>query len=126
MQLTREQPGDRTYVRAADENGIRIAGNTYQSALILSPDDVDPGWDVTSFDMLSEDKLRQLLELEPEVVIIGTGRLQKFPDPSLLMVFHQAGVGVEIMNTASACRTFNILVMEERKVVAGLIPPAAE
>ncbi|HKJ16771.1 MAG TPA: Mth938-like domain-containing protein [Xanthomonadales bacterium] len=125
MQLTRENPGDRTYVRAVDEKGIRIGEDTHTTPLILSPGSIDTGWTVTSFEKLSKETLQPLLALEPEVVIVGTGRNQQFPDPSLLMPFHKAGIGIEIMNTPAACRTFNILVMEERKVVAGLIPLTA-
>jgi uncharacterized protein len=123
MELTRDHPGDSVYVRAAGVDGITIADETYQTPLILSPDTIDPGWSATSFTELSEETLQPLLNLEPELVIIGTGKVQRFPGPELLMMFHRAGIGIEVMNTRAACRTFNILVMEERKVVAGLIPP---
>lgn len=125
MQLTREHPGDRIFVRAADEKGIRVGEETYDTSLILSRDAVDTDWSAASFDDLDEDALEPLLRLEPEVVIIGTGKNQSFPHPSLMMMFHKAGIGVEVMSTPAACRTFNILVMEERKVVAGLIPLSA-
>jgi uncharacterized protein len=66
-----------------------------------------------------------VLALEPEVVLLGTGARQQFLHPSRLAPIYRAGVGVEIMTTAAACRTFNILVAEERRVVAALLPASA-
>lgn len=121
MELSRQHPGNKVYIRAVGEDGIKIGEQTFKSSVILSPDSVDPDWGVAGFEDITEAKLKSLLDLEPELVIIGTGETQHFPDPELLMMFYSAGIGIEFMNTQAACRTFNILVMEERKVVAGLV-----
>ena len=123
MELTREHPGNRVYVRAVDSDGITVGETSYKESVILTPDSVIAGWPVAHFADISQETLKVLLELEPELVLVGTGTHQHFPEPELLMMFYRAGIGVEVMNTQAACRTFNILVMEERKVVAGLIPP---
>ena len=122
VELSREQPGDKIYVRAVDVNGITIADNTYHSPLILSPNSIYTNWTVNAADGISEETLRPVFEFEPEVVIIGTGKVQHFLDPEIMMLFHHEGIGIEVMSTQAACRTFNILVMEDRNVVAALIP----
>ena len=122
MKLVRDNPGNRNYIRAADGDSITVGEEVYSGPLVITPDEVDTGWNVATFDELSEESLRALLRHDPEVVIVGTGEKQEFPAAELLGMFYQAGVGIEFMNTQAACRTFNILVVEERKVVAGLIP----
>lgn len=126
MELTREHPGEKVYVRAVSAAGITVAEDTYASPVILSPDSVEADWQVGSVEDLSEDALQTVLGLRPELVIIGTGASQRFLEPELMMLFHRNGVGIEVMDTRAACRTFNILVMEERRVVAALIPPESD
>ena len=62
-----------------------------------------------------------LLQHRPELVLLGTGATQRFPHPRLLSALSDARVGVEMMDTRAACRTFNILIAEDRRVVAALI-----
>ena len=69
-----------------------------------------------------ETHLEALLALEPEVVLLGTGARQVFLPPRQLAPFYRKAVGVELMTTDAACRTFNVLAAEERRVVAGLLP----
>lgn len=78
-------------------------------------------WPVTNPGALSADHIRQILELDPEIVLIGTGNHQVFLDPEMLMHFYQRSVGVETMTTQAACHTFNLLVSENRNVVAALL-----
>ncbi len=126
MELTRQHPGEKVYVRAVSAAGITVAEETYASPVILSPDSVEADWQVGSVEDVSEDALQAVLGLRPELVIIGTGASQRFLEPELMMLFHRNGVGIEVMDTRAACRTFNILVMEERRVVAALIPPESD
>ena len=126
MELNREHPGDKVFVRAVGEKGITVAGETYPGPVILSPDSVDSRWQVESVTDLTEEQLKPVLDLRPELVIVGTGAKQIFLHPELMMVFHREGIGIEVMDTRAACRTFNILVVEERRVVAALLPPAKQ
>lgn len=123
MELTRQNPGDKIFVRAVDSSGITVGEKTYDMSLVLSPESVDTGWAVNRPDEVTEGSLQPILEMNPELVIVGTGKAQRFLDPPVLMLFHRAGIGIEVMDTRAACRTFNILVMEERRVVAALLPP---
>lgn len=113
-------------MRAVSAAGITVAEETYATPVILSPDSVEADWQVRSVEDVSEDALQAVLGLRPELVIIGTGASQRFLEPELMMLFHRSGVGIEVMDTRAACRTFNILVMEERRVVAALIPPESD
>lgn len=122
MDLTLQNPGNNLFVRYATPDGIQVVDDFYPSAIILSAKEVITDWPVKSVHDIDRRHLEQILELAPEVVLIGTGRDQAFLPPELLMVFYERGVGVEVMNTSAACRTFNVLVSESRKVVGALIP----
>jgi hypothetical protein len=72
------------------------------------------------FDSLRPEDFDALLDLRREIVLLGTGRRQRFPHPRLTMALARAGVGVEVMDTAAACRTYNILMSEGRRVLAAI------
>jgi uncharacterized protein len=88
--------------------------------LILPEGDVTT-WDVPGFELLSFEHFQPLQHYRPEIVLLGSGARQQFPHPRLRAALAQAGMGVEAMDTAAACRTYNILVAEGRKVAAALI-----
>jgi len=122
MELTLQNPGDHLFIRSVTKDGIRVVDDLYQSSIILSAGEIIPDWPVSSVDQLTTGTLEPLLGLHPEVVLIGTGATQKFLAPELLMFFYSRKIGIEVMTTDAACRTFNVLVSESRKVVAALIP----
>ena len=121
MDLLLQRPGNHVYIRALTEDGIRVGDNWYQGSLILSAATVTPGWSVKRVEDLDETALQPVLGLKPEIVLLGTGARQVFLPAELMMVFHARGIGVEVMATPAACRTFNVLVSEERRVVAALL-----
>ena len=100
---------------------VRIGADEYRASLIVTPDSVLTPWACAGFDALTEDDFARLLESKPEVVILGTGGAIRFPHPSLSRSLAQAQVGLEVMDTAAACRTYNILAAEGRRVAAGLL-----
>jgi uncharacterized protein len=77
---------------------------------------------VQSFDQLTAAQLQPIFALQPDVVLIGTGTRQRFLSGALMVAFFNRGIGTETMTTHAACRTFNILVAEHRRVVAALLP----
>ena len=103
------------------EGWIRVGATEYRENLVLTPETVHPGWAPGGLQALAEDDFRALLEYRPEIVLIGTGKRQRFPHARFLRPLVEAQVGVEIMDTHAACRTFNILIAEERRVVAALV-----
>src|SRR4029450_10682626 len=91
---------------------IRVGATEYRGNVLLLPEAVVEGWAASDFDALAESDFTKLLEYKPEIVLLGTGATQRFPHPRLLAALTAQRIGVEVMDTAAACRTFNILVAE--------------
>ncbi len=108
-------------VAALGEDWIRVGTAEYRDNVVLTPDAVIPGWAPAGFGALSEAEFASLRQYDPEIVLLGTGARQQFPHPRLVSALSEARIGVEPMDTRAACRTFNILVAEGRRVVAALI-----
>ena len=123
MDLTLHKPGEHNYIRSAGMEGITVGDTLHRSSLVLSTESIVPDWPVRSVSELEEKHLAPIFDLSPEVVILGTGSTQVFPPPQLVMKFYEKGIGFEAMTTEAACRTFNVLVSEERNAVAALIIP---
>ena len=107
-------------IRAYSDGEITVNDKIINRSVIITPDLIQR-WELQHIDELTAEHCRQLGELNPEVVIIGTGKFQKFPPPQLTVGLQTQGIGVEIMAHDAACRTFNILLAEDRRVIAGLI-----
>jgi uncharacterized protein len=108
-------------VTASGPGWVRVGTTEYRSNIVLLPDAVVEGWAPNGFAALTEAEFAALLAYTPETVLLGTGAQQRFPHPRLLQALSAARVGVEVMDTRAACRTFNILVAEDRRVAAALI-----
>lgn len=122
MEFNLEVPGNHFFIRSAGEQGIRINDVYYTSPFIVATRRIVPEWPVSSVDDIDEAALKVIFELDPEVVLIGTGQHQVFLPPALQMHFYRRGAGFEVMTTDAACRTFNVLAAEGREVVAALLP----
>ncbi len=105
---------------------IRINDQRHRESLLVSPDTLVTEWGPASMEALTRSHLDGALELNPEVILLGTGSTQIFPDREMMRPLLQSGIGLEIMDTASACRTYNILMSEGRRVVAALILDGGE
>ncbi|HET9114432.1 MAG TPA: Mth938-like domain-containing protein [Burkholderiales bacterium] len=90
-------------------------------SLLVTPDRIEIDWKINGFNELQPHHFNVMLEYTPELVILGTGQRLRFPHPRLSAELANAGIGLEIMDTKAACRTFNILVAEGRRVVLGLL-----
>ena len=99
-----------------------IGDRIVRHGVIISANGTVTPWPPLALNDLDEEHLRQIIAHDPEVVLLGTGARQAFPTPEILIPFVEAGLGVEIMDTAAACRTFNVLAAESREVVACLLP----
>ena len=100
---------------------VEINKIPYAHAVVLSSDGDISEWPVKNFDELNAGNFLQLVDLKPELILIGTGSRQRFPKPELLKTLIEAKVGFETMDSQAACRTYNILVGEGRQVVLALI-----
>ncbi|MBI4193821.1 MAG: Mth938-like domain-containing protein [Betaproteobacteria bacterium] len=98
---------------------VAINNVRHEEHLVIMPDRV-MAWRVTGFDALEASHFEYLLGLRPEIVLLGTGKTLRFPRPELSRLFSSAGVGFEAMDSRAACRTYNILTAEGRKVLAAI------
>ncbi len=108
-------------VTAYDERGVEINAEYFSYSLILMPETAARAWPVADFDALTEAHFEQVLLDAPDVVILGTGSRQRFVHPRLSAKLTMKRIGVECMDNNAACRTYNILMGEGRKVTLALI-----
>ncbi len=121
MQLTLENPDFRYLLRGVGADGVLVNDQTLNRSFILTPHELLENWrPVSSQDLLAED-MQALLDLNPVLVILGTGARQQFPSAAVMAACLTRGIGIEVMDNAAAARTFNVLATEGRKVVAGFI-----
>ncbi|MEO8408707.1 MAG: Mth938-like domain-containing protein [Oxalobacteraceae bacterium] len=113
-------------VTAYDDAGIEINAKRFGYSLVVMPEIAPVAWPVDRFEALAAEHFAQIEALQPDVVILGTGRHQRFAHPQLTAALTARRIGVECMDNQAACRTYNILMSEGRKVALALIvEPAA-
>jgi uncharacterized protein len=113
--------GNLNLFTAYGEGYVSVNGRRIEKSVIVLPDRVIEDWPAMRFDELAAAHMAPLAGLDREIVLLGTGKLLRFPRPEILRPLVQAGVGVEVMDVQAACRTYNILASEERKVAAALL-----
>jgi uncharacterized protein len=99
---------------------VLVNGQRHESSLLLGTAGVE-AWDCASLQALTSSHLDYWLAQHPELVLLGTGRQLRFPDVALASRLHAHGCGLEVMDTAAACRTWNLLLAEGRRALAALI-----
>ena len=100
---------------------VRIGSTEYRENLVLTPAKIATGWAAAGFEGLADSDFASLLPHKPELVLFGAGPTIRFPHPRLTRALTEARIGLEVMDTPAACRTFNILAAEGRSVVAALL-----
>jgi len=108
-------------VTAYDDDGVEINLKRFTHSLLVLPESEPVIWPVNHFDALSVEHFEHIDALSPDVVILGTGARQRFAHPRLTTALTQRRIGVESMDNQAACRTYNILMGEGRKVALALI-----
>jgi len=108
-------------IRAYGDGFFQIGDTRYANSVVVTPDALIPDWAPEGFAALSADDFAQLAELKPEILVLGTGSTQRFPQHALLRPLIEARIGWEIMDSGAACRTYNVLASEGRKVAAALL-----
>jgi uncharacterized protein len=121
MKFHLDAPAGLNVVRGYGPGQLRVGERTHTSSVILTATALIEAWRPTSVQDLTAADLEPVLGLAPEVVLLGTGAHQQFPDSRILRILYEQRIGVEIMDTSAACRTFNVLVGEGRAVAAALI-----
>jgi uncharacterized protein len=122
MKLTKDTAGrDSKVIRAYAPGRVNVNDVLITRSFIVAPDRLVEDWPPQRFEELDAENLKAALALEPEILIIGTGKEQHFLSGELMAALSRGGIGVEVMDTAAACRTYNVLLSEDRKVVAALL-----
>ena len=103
------------------EGYVLVNRQRYEHNLVVLPDRIVTDWQPAGFDQLTAADFTRLAELAPEIVLLGTGTRLRFPRPELTRALYEARIGLEVMDIQAACRTYNILAAEERKVIAALL-----
>ena len=109
------------FIQGYGAGWIKVSGKEIRRSVLVAPDQLIMDWFPQTFAELEAQHCAEILQLEPEIVLLGTGQRQQFPQPRLLQDLLRQGIGVEVMDTAAACRTYNVLMLEERRVVAALL-----
>ena len=104
---------------------VAINGAQHRSSVIVTADQVLP-WEADNPQALTEAVFAKLAALPVEILLLGTGASLAFPHPRLTQPLRDAGIGLEVMDTAAACRTYNILLGEDRRVAAALVVASVE
>lgn len=121
MKMHLETGEGQNIVRTYAPGSVTINQDVYHQSLIVTPQTVVSDWAPQDFHSLAADDFARLAALEPEIALLGTGTRLRFPKPELLRSLVEAGIGLEVMDTAAACRTYNILMGEGRRVAAALL-----
>jgi uncharacterized protein len=108
-------------IRAYAAGRVTINEEVIATSVIVTPDRIVRDWLPHAFGDLEPRHLARLEELAPEIIVLGTGERLRFPGAEFTAGFLSRGIGVEIMDTHAACRTYNILLSEDRRVVAALL-----
>lgn len=126
MKLNSTTPDGLNSITAYGPGYIAVNGRSLTQSFLLTPGSLIENWGPLSIDALSEDALQAVAALNCPIVLLGTGLRQRFPGPSVLRPLIERGIGVEVMDSFAACRTYNILMAEGRAVAAALIVEPTE
>jgi len=121
MKFTLDRPGTLYVVRGYAPGQLRIGEREFVRSVVVAADTLIEDWPPQRIGELNAADLEPVLALKPQVLLLGSGARQVFPSPELLAQLYAARIGFEVMDTAAACRTYNVLVGEGRDVAAALI-----
>jgi uncharacterized protein len=121
MRIQLETGRGRNVIRAYAPGEVRVNETVYTRSVVVTPDRIISDWPPERYGDLDVPHFEIIVTLEPEIVLLGTGTRLQFPLPSRTLPLIRAGIGVEVMDTAAACRTYNILMEDGRRVVAALL-----
>ncbi len=121
MPLAEDIVTSRHRVTAYGASSVTVNDTVYLQSLVMTASTIQCPWPVKSLQQLDAENLAPIFESKPAVVLLGTGEQQLFPEPRIYALFGQQGIGLEVMSNGALCRTFNILVAEDRGVTAAII-----
>ena len=123
MDITQDFADAKFMITGYDQECVMINNTPHHHSVLVSSDILISPWQVKNISDLNESNLNEIFQHQPEIAIIGTGKNLVLPEPKIIALFSQYGIGLETMNTSAACRTYGILIAEGRKTMAGIIFP---
>jgi len=121
MQFHRDASDGINIISAFSSDGLHVNNKVLATPCVIAIATIIETWQVGDVADLSANDFQPLLELQPELIILGTGKQLQFPQNCVIEAVNQAGIGFEVMDTAAGCRTYNVLAHEGRKVALGLL-----
>jgi uncharacterized protein len=121
MKLNLENRGASNVVRSYSASSIKVGDAVLTTSSIVSTEQIIRDWPPHTVEQLSRSHLEAIVALKPEIVVLGTGTQQKFPSMDLAAAMMTRGIGFEVMDTGAACRTYNVLVSEDRRAVLAVL-----
>ncbi|CAM8318568.1 hypothetical protein FIT80_02890 [Candidatus Methylopumilus universalis] len=115
------QSDNKNLITGYDLNWVEVNQVRHQSSLIVTPDQLLLEWSVKTIKDINENSFEAIKSLDIEIILLGTGNTQEHLEPRLLEYFSKKNIAIESMSNQSACRTYNILANEERKVLLALM-----
>ena len=121
MKLQLDSPTGQNVFTGYGSGYVKVNGQRYERSLVVTPERIIEDWPASHFEHLAASHFEFLLALKPEIVLLGTGAMLRFPSPALSRCLTAARIGLEVMDTNAACRTYNILAAEGRNVAAAIL-----
>lgn len=122
MKMVLDDAAGLNLISAYQPGSVTIRGTEFTPSLVIYPTELDTDWSVSDAKSLAGKDLRTIASRKIELLLIGTGECQQFPDPRVFIPLMDAGIGYEVMDNKAACRTFNILLGEGRQAALALLP----
>ncbi|HYM34732.1 MAG TPA: MTH938/NDUFAF3 family protein [Steroidobacteraceae bacterium] len=121
MKFTREQPANVNLIRSYSSGELRIGEQVLRASCLLSGKQLIVDWTPRTASELTLDHFAAAWSWQPEIILLGAGTRPELPTRELYAAILSRGIGFEVMDIGAACRTFNVLVSENRRVAAGLL-----
>ena len=121
MKLHLDSATSRNAITGYGEGYVMVNRQRFERSLVVLPDRIVLDWPPNRFDELAPEHMAALAGLDREIILLGTGAQLRFPRPEIIQPLMRSGVGVEVMDVQAACRTYNILLAEDRRVAAALL-----
>ena len=121
MKLSEDYTAGSHIIQSYDDDHIVVNSKCFSKSFLVSNTSLNENWGINDIGQMTHEHWHDIIKLQPEVILMGTGKKLVFPHPSTYAPAIEKGIGVEFMDSRAACRTYNILLSEDRFIIAGII-----